>query len=105
MVIIDEDRGVGQAECVPDPSDAAWWTEQVADTLTPLAHEPCPGPTFGLAGWIEHEAARYLEIGTDAASLVYDLLWKLAREIRFVGANTPGEFLDRLAAVEAEVRG
>jgi hypothetical protein len=102
MVIIDEDCGVEQVECVPDPVDAAWWTEQVADTLTPLTHEPCPGPHFGLAGWIEHEAARYLEIGTDAASLVYDRLWGLAREIRFTGAKTPAEYLNRIAAVEAE---
>jgi hypothetical protein len=102
MVIIDEDRGLEQAECVLDPVDAAWWTEETCDTLTPLAHEPCPGPTFGLAGWIEHEAARYREIGTDAARLVYDLLWGLAREIRFVEAKTPAEYLDRLAAVEAE---
>lgn len=101
-MIVDDPGLDFQPILVPDEFDEAWWVEQQADTLTPLAHEPSV-PSGSLAWWIEVEAAKYRMLGTEAGELVFETLWQLANRIRYVDARTPTEYRDRLEVLDADL--
>jgi hypothetical protein len=62
-------------------------------------------PCFDLASWVEHQAARYRSLGTEAGAMLADTLHGLASLIRLTGAHTPAVAQDRLAALDDALLG
>jgi hypothetical protein len=61
-------------------------------------------PTLPFAAWIECHAARIRSGGTDAAAWLAGKLDELAATARFLDAQAPGQFDDRLDLAEDELR-
>ena len=58
---------------------------------------------MNLAEAIDHEASSYRSQGTDVAIFLAGQLERLAQLVRFTGASTPQEHLDRMEVWDAEI--
>jgi hypothetical protein len=70
---------------------------------TSIEAVPANGQPISLAESIDHEAIAYRAQESDVAIFLADQLDRLAQLVRFTGATTPREHLDRMNVWDAEI--
>jgi hypothetical protein len=71
--------------------------------LNGVATIPANGMPANLAEAIDHEAIAFKAQGTDVAIFLAGQLERLAQLVRFTGATTPQEHLDRMDVWDAQI--
>ena len=87
----------------PTVEDQAW----AAATFNPesaVPTVPVNGQPVTLAEYVDHEAMSYRSQGTAAALFIAEYLERLGQLIRWTGASTPAEHIDRMELWDAEIR-
>ena len=81
--------------------DVAWWAEH-SETPAPIGTATVTFPAVTLAGELEADIDYYIGMATDYGDFMAGVLGSILRRVRFTGARTVGEYLDRRAAMDAE---
>lgn len=82
-------------------ADSAWWAVHCEEP-GPIGRATVTFPGVSLAGELEADIDYYIGMGTDYGAFMASVLGSILRRVRFTGARTVTEYLDRRAAMDAD---